>query len=353
MKDTLIQDQILIAQEMFHGLANKCRGGNLAIKLDMSKAFDRVSWDYLLEVLRRFGFSNQTTHLIHNLLATTSLSININGKNTKPFQTSRGLKQGDSLSPFLFIIASEGFSRTLNNLVLTKKIAGYNLGRNYHPISHLAFTDDLILFTNGSSPNLKQVHSFLRNYERCSGQKVNMDKSNFFTLPKTPNHRINYMCSTLRMNHGTLPFKYLGVQIFRGINRAHYCQTLIDQFNNKLKGWQGRLLSHSGRLILLKHNLNSIPLHTLAVNKLPKSIIHLLHNKMCTFLWGHTEGKDSYHWASWDRICLTEDKGGLGVRSLDAIQEAFTLKLWWNYHANNSTWSHFMREISQKQQLHP
>ncbi|RAL50373.1 hypothetical protein DM860_017998 [Cuscuta australis] len=80
---------------------------------------------------------------------------------------------------------------------------------------------------------------------------------------------------------------------------------------------QGRLLNHSGRLILLKHNLNSIPLHTLAVNKLPKSIIHLLHNKMCTFLWGHTEGKDSYHWASWDRICLTEDKGG------EEDQEAF------------------------------
>ncbi|VFQ94492.1 unnamed protein product, partial [Cuscuta campestris] len=112
-KGKSIDDQILLAQEMAHQLDRKVEGGNIIIKLDMASAFDRMSWQYLESVLRKMGFSNFVTSLLLSNLQATMMSININGKPKGYFPMKRGVKQGDPLSPLLFILGSEGLSKAL------------------------------------------------------------------------------------------------------------------------------------------------------------------------------------------------------------------------------------------------
>lgn len=163
MKGRDITEQILLAQEMVHILDRPTRGGHVLIKLDMAKAFDRVCWTYLEKIVTKFGFHPRMLRLIINNLAVTRCSILINGKPAGFFEISRGVKQGDPLSPLLFILASEEFSRGLNALMAEGKIHGFQAGR-VPRVSHLRFAVDLVIFLNGSLRNMQQFRKFLDTY---------------------------------------------------------------------------------------------------------------------------------------------------------------------------------------------
>ncbi|RAL54271.1 hypothetical protein DM860_001399 [Cuscuta australis] len=135
----------------------------------MSKAFDRVSWKYLEKVLSLFGFSRAAISLLIGFTKKAYLSLLINGTQSKFFSPSRGLKKGDPLSPLLFNIASEGFSRSINHLYCVKGLEPYTMGRNFKNIHHLSYVDDLLLFTNAAIPNLIKLRNYLNDYEEVSG----------------------------------------------------------------------------------------------------------------------------------------------------------------------------------------
>ncbi|VFQ87102.1 unnamed protein product [Cuscuta campestris] len=143
-----IADQILITGELHHSLDRKVNGGNLIIKVDMAKAFDRLNSEYLQGVLSAFGFSPHVIRILFANLKSTHFSILINGEPTGFFKMERGIKQRDPLSPLLYILGAEGLSRTLNHHVNSSFITPFNADRCPR-INHLAFADDLILFTNG------------------------------------------------------------------------------------------------------------------------------------------------------------------------------------------------------------
>ncbi|VFQ93666.1 unnamed protein product [Cuscuta campestris] len=247
------------------------------------------------------------------------------------------------LSPLLFILASEAFSRTIKKETTSGALSPYYLGRHYTPITHLAFADDLILFTKGDSPTVTSIKLLLSDYEDCSGQQINRGKCSFYIPKKTPLATQRRIQTILGMNKGILPFKYLGIQIHHGINRKPYCNDILNLFDSKLKGWYHKLLSQSGRLTLIKHVLNTMPLHMLGCSKLPKSIIKCLHSKMNNFLWGHDKDNKKYHWSSWEKLCFPKDEGGLGITDLNTLQLAYGFKMWWTYTQNNFLWANFMR----------
>ncbi|VFQ90505.1 unnamed protein product [Cuscuta campestris] len=278
-----IADQILITGELHHSLDRKVNGGNIIIKVDMAKAFDRLSWEYLQGVLSAFGFSSHAIKILVANLKSTHFSILINGEPTGFFKMERGIKQGDPLSPILYILGVEGLSRSLNHHVNSGFITPFNAGR-CPKINHLAFADDLILFTNGHFRNLLRIKGILESYLAASSQAINFDKSKFYSPTRTPSASLCAMERALNMKPGPKPFTYLGAPICRGKLKKEHCSPLINHFDKFISSWYSKALNPIGRLILIKHVLSSIPLHLMAVHSLPLEVIKLLHKKMASFL---------------------------------------------------------------------
>lgn len=148
----LISDNILVACEITHFLLNK-RDGNLgyaALKLDMSKAYDRVEWSFLEKMMRRLGFADQWIGLIMECVSTVSYRIKVNGDVTDTFKPERGL-QGDPLSPYLFLLCAEGFLALLQKAELDGRIVGVKICSTALSVSHLLFADDslILICANG------------------------------------------------------------------------------------------------------------------------------------------------------------------------------------------------------------
>ncbi|VFR02708.1 unnamed protein product [Cuscuta campestris] len=213
-------DQILITKELVHNINRKAKGGNLIIKLDLAKAFDKVKWSYLLDILQRFGFCSQFINMIENLLVSSKYSILLNGKPCGFFGQSRGIKQGDPLSPLLFIIGNEGFSRNLNNLFLKSIVDRFNCGRHSIPITHLSYAYDMIIFSSGDFRSISNLMKFLNTYQLVSGQTINYHKSSFMVGKKVNTLQITKLEKIMNMSHRKFPFIYLGTPIDLGITRA-------------------------------------------------------------------------------------------------------------------------------------
>lgn len=106
------------------------------MKLDMTKAFDRVCWDFLAQVMRKFGFEEDWVYWLLSPINTPYFSILVNGFSKGYFKSSRGIRQGDPISPFLFIILAETLGRGLTYLLATNKIKGLSITQNVKPITH-------------------------------------------------------------------------------------------------------------------------------------------------------------------------------------------------------------------------
>lgn len=154
---------------MIQSLHKKILGGNVLVKIDMAKAYDRVKWGFLLEVLYAFGFSNNFCRLIVEYVKSPWFSVMMNRTFKGFFQSSQGLRQGDPLSPYLFVMMVEVLMR-----LLKKKFEVGQIGKFYHPVGyplifHLLYADDILIFTNGGKRSIKRLVDTLEIYEKWSG----------------------------------------------------------------------------------------------------------------------------------------------------------------------------------------
>ena len=149
----------------------------MSLKLDMSKAYDRVEWAFLEEMMNKLGFPRHFVRLIMGCVTSTSSSILLNGQPTRQFRPTRGLRLGDPLSPFLFIICAEGLSSLLRDAEAKKEIHGIKIGKKVNATSHLFFADDSLMFTRANDREAENILEILSTYEATSGERLNMEKS--------------------------------------------------------------------------------------------------------------------------------------------------------------------------------
>ena len=144
----LIMDNVMVAFETMHSIDKKRKEneGLMAIKLDMSKAYDRVEWAYLESMMKKMGFGERWISLIMMCVTSMSFSILINGEPKGAITPSRGLRQGDLLSPYLFLLCGEGLSAMLKKKEREGLIRGVSAARQAPSISHLFFADDSVIF---------------------------------------------------------------------------------------------------------------------------------------------------------------------------------------------------------------
>ena len=247
IKGRNIKDCITLTSEAINLLDKKCFGGNLALKIDISKAFDTLNWEFLLNVLKKFGFNNTFCSWIEAILRSAKISISINGTQQGYFSCKRGVRQGDPLSPLLFCLAEEVLSRGISKLVVDGKLDLISGSRSMHVPSHCFYTDDLMLFCKGKFFNLEALKNLFTNYAVSSGQIINVNKS-FIYAGGIQQNRLEQIVNLLNFNVGSLPFTYLGAPIFKGRPKVLHFQSIADRVKAKLSAWKASLLSFAGRI---------------------------------------------------------------------------------------------------------
>ncbi|KAL9685919.1 hypothetical protein QQ045_023373 [Rhodiola kirilowii] len=340
-----IHESIGLAHDIVKDINNKVYGGNVVIKLDMSKAYDRLSWNFLLKMLRFFGFCEQWCDLIYRNISNCWYSVAWDGDCFGHFKSNRGVRQGDPLSPSLFILAMEYFSQSLNQTMLSRKIQAYRTKGCKLTFHHLLYADDMLVFSNGHKNSIRRLQRVINGFCDASGQMLNPDKSKVYFSSHINEERRKALLEITKFSEGNFPVNYLGAPLFAGRARVSYFKHLEDVVRTKISSWAKNFLSMSGRATLISSVLGSVSIHTLSILPVPKVVIKGIERLMRNFLWDRG-GSAKHHWVNWDQVCMPKDEGGLGIRKLSDVKKCLFNKLAFRFLQNNSIWALLERNTS-------
>ena len=183
-------------------------------KLDVEKAYDHVSWDFLMYMLQRCGFSGKWRKWIRYCISTVKFSILINGSPFDFFGSSMGLRQGDPLSPLLFDIVMEALSRMLDMAAFARQFSGFSMGSTAGPsmmVSHILFADDTMIFCDANPSQIANLMVILARFEEVSGLHINLGKSEL--VPVGGVHNLEALVGLLGCGQSSLPLKYLNLPL--------------------------------------------------------------------------------------------------------------------------------------------
>ncbi|GKV45602.1 hypothetical protein SLEP1_g52666 [Rubroshorea leprosula] len=279
-----LMDGVVIANEVIDEVKKKKKDAFL-FKIDFEKAYDKVSRRFLEFMLQKTGFSNTWRKWIMECLSSSMVSVLVNGSPTRQFTISRGLQQGDPLSPLLFLIIAEGINGLVLNVVDKGLLEGVEVGDKGFKVTHLQYADDTLLFGTVTDENVWAMKSILRTFELVSGLKINFNKS-----------------------------QLIGIE---GVTK-------------KLSTWKGRYLSLGGRITLINSVLFSLPVFWMSVNMIPKEIWQGWEPRYNWLREGN--GFESRWWRDICRLNVTdkENEGWLAKGLRIKIGEGDSVKFWWD-----------------------
>ena len=227
---------------------------------------------------------------------------------------SRGLRQGDPLSPYLFILCLERLSIKLVEAVQNKLIHPISF-RGWVRLSHLFFADDIFLFTRATVRDCKNFGQILLRFCESSGQIMSVTKSRVWFSPRTPRRIKEQLVGILGLPTTDRIGTYLRMPIFTTRRTASSYQYLVENIQKRIEGWQTKYLSMAGRATLIKASITSIPTYAMQTTLLPQKICHHIDKLSRNFLWGGSEYHSSCHTVSWDTVTLPKEARGLGIPS--------------------------------------
>ncbi|MCH95088.1 hypothetical protein A2U01_0016061, partial [Trifolium medium] len=246
-------------------------GGYVGIKLDMAKAYDRIEWDFLANTLSTMGFPQKLTQTIMRCVSTVSFSILVNGKPSHQFTPKRGIRQGDPLSPYLFILCVDVLSRMISHMQDKNLINGIAIANNAPKISHLFFADDSLIFCKANKEEATHLMAVLEEYQRVSGQKINLDKSEMTFCPNIQQGIKAEFQAVIPIQVTDNITKYLGMPTQIGRSKQGVFKFIMDRVWSKLKGWKEKNLSFAGRGVLISSVIQAIPTYMMSCFLIPKN----------------------------------------------------------------------------------
>ena len=324
-----ILDAVLIANEAVDSILRGKEKGILC-KLDIEKAYDHIRWDFLMQMLEKMGFGSKWIRWINWCISTASFSVLINGSPSGYFRSSRGLRQGDPLSPYLFVIGMEALSCLLKRAVEGNFISGCRFGGRDGGeivVSHLLYADDTIIFCEANPEQLMYLRWILMWFEAFSGLKINLNKSEIIPLGRVDNMEV--LAAELGCGVGSLPTKYLGLPLGAPHRAVGVWDSIEERFKNKLSSWKRQYISKGGRLTLIRSTLSSLPIYFLSMFRMPKIVWARLEKIQRDFLWGGGNLECKPHLVNWNTVCQEKSRGGLGVRGLSLMNQALLCKWCW------------------------
>lgn len=301
----------------------------MALKLDIAKAFDKVEWRFIDTIMMKMGFCDRWREWIKICISSVSYSVLLNGEPTREIKPKRGLRQGDPISPYLYIICTEGLSRLIKNSIHAKKLHGFKASRSGPAISHLFFADDSLVFCKATLEEAKNLSHILDIYKQASGQEVNFSKSAVTFGKGTPHQLQQQIMNELGISKMGGFGKYLGLPECIGRNRKETFNYITQRIRNKLDSWYSKFLSPAGKEVLLKAVIAALPAYTMSCFLLPKNLIQEITKAMRQFWWSATKEKHNISWIAWNKITASRKEGGLGIRDMYAFNKALLAKQAW------------------------
>ncbi|XP_074336620.1 uncharacterized protein LOC141673779 [Apium graveolens] len=328
----LISDNIMISYEIMHYLKRKSRGkeGYMALKLDMSKAYDRIEWEFLRRVLLKMGFDERWVQLVLKCVTTVSYNVIHGEHEIGPILPSRGIRQGDPLSPYLFIICAERLSSLIRKYEACRWLHGIKICRRAPVVSHMLFADDSYLYCKADTEEASKVLELLNVYEKASGQKVNINKSSVFFSSNVIAYNKERVCRVLSMNEADSRSMYLGLPNVLGRNKSVILGFIKDKVKSRIDSWDGRYISRAGKEILVKSVIQSLPSYAMSVFLLPVEINKEIERCLSKFWWQSSKiATRGITWMSWERMSKHKAAGGLGFRNFRDFNLAMLGKQGW------------------------
>ena len=340
-----IIDNVIIMQEMLHTLRRKQgKKGSMVVKIDFEKAYDRLKCPFIRDSLLELRLPQNIVDVVMHCITSTKLQTLWNGEPMEAFYPSRGIRQGDPLSPYLYVICMERLTHLIEREVQMGSWRPLRASRYGPALSNLAFADDLILFGDASLEQAETMKKCLDTFCATSGSKVSLSKSKIYFSPNTNAQTREAVCRSLDMEATTDMGMYLGVPTIQGRMSSAAYNYMVDRIDLKLAGWKQKMLSTAGRVTLAQSSLCSTPSYVMQSTKLPRSICGSIDRKIRGFVWGDTSEKKRVHPVAWECVTKPKDAGGLGLRSMRQANAAFLAKLGWRVLTEPQTlWSRVLR----------
>ncbi|XP_039144849.1 uncharacterized protein LOC120282161 [Dioscorea cayenensis subsp. rotundata] len=331
---------------------------------DCKKAFDSVDWGFLLELLRARGFGERWIGWVRTILASSKAKFLVNNAQCGYVRFRRGLRQGDPLSPLLFVLVVDVLSSMFNHALNTGILHGIPLGGSGVKMCHLQYADDLLVMSTGGAEDLRIIKLILYVFEGLSGLAINSEKTCLYTSQKNLEPQA-FLARTLHCSVGVLPLTYLGIPISGGKPRKQDWDILINKVRSRLEIWKSKFLSLGGRLTLLNSVLIVIPTYWMSLFKLPCWVIRSIDRIRRDFLWS---GPDLHHpkilLVNWATLCRSREQGGWNILNLEVFNNALLGKWWWkiilgarwcgaeifreNYFGSRPTWNLFHKQYCRR-----
>jgi hypothetical protein len=281
VKGRYILESVVSAHEIIHEAVGMGRKG-IILKLDYEKAYDRVDWNFLEEMLSSRGFSPRWRQWVMSLVRGGSIAVRINDTNSTYFKPGKGLRQGDPLSPLLFNLVVDVFTRMLSKAA--SKGCNTGLMNTLCPegVVSLQYADDTLLFLKHDTLDACHFKWLMVCFEQLPDMKINYHKSDMTPI-NLGEEEANQLAQIFCCKMGSFPFRYLGVPLHHDKLKREDIQHVVDKVINRVPRWKGRLMSYSARLTLLKACLASIPIYLMSVIKFPKWAIKVINSQMSNF----------------------------------------------------------------------
>ena len=220
------------------------------------------------------GFGEKWTGWISWCISTTTFSVLINGTPKGFFNSSRGLRQGDPLSPYLFVIGMETFSRLIHRAVRGGFLSGCRIkGRRGDEalVSHLLFADDTLVFCDTSQDQMAYLSWLLMWFEAISGLRINLDKSEILPVGRVEN--LELLAHEVGCKVGRLPTSYLGIPLGANHKSMAVWDGVEERFRKRLAKWKRQFISKGGRMTLIRSTLSSMPIYLMSLLQIPRVVI--------------------------------------------------------------------------------